>query len=281
MEVLDTDLMTLQEAADTVGCHYQTLYRRVRSGEIPTLMAGGSYRIRRTDLADWLASREVTKGAVPLRGQRDWSHQSEQLGAALLTGNTDAARQQVDRILGGGATFAEFCDLLFAPVLFGIGERWRAGELAIADEHRASRAVESLLERVAAARSKPGPRLGTVVVAAPDGDRHSLPVQMVASGLRAEGFVVHYLGADLPAEEILAMAEREQVDLVALSCCISEREGLVTTLDLLNAAGYPTIVGGSGIGSAEALSLGATRYGGSIGEAQTIARDFMRARNAV
>ncbi len=244
------------------------------------MVAGGSYRIRRDDLDQWLHSREATKGAVPQRGRRDWPVQAERLKLALLDGDTEGARQHIDRLLGGGASVADCCDALFAPILHGIGQEWTEGKISIADEHRASRTVESLLERVSVARTKPGPRLGSIVVAAPVGDRHALAAQMVAHGLRAVGFVVHYLGADLPPEEILAMAEREQADLVALSCCVAERGGLTAALDLLNDAGFPTIVGGNGIGRAEALSLGATQYGGSISEAQSIARDFVRAGSA-
>lgn len=273
----DTDLLTLQAAADVVGCHYQTLYRRVRSGEIPAMVAGGSYRIRRADLDAWLASREATRGAVPQRGHRDWANQADQLYTTLMAGDGDGARQQVDRLLGGGASTAEFCDLLFAPVLYRIGELWRTGEITIADEHRASRTIEGLLERIAAMRSKPGPRLGTAVVAAPVGDRHALAAQMVAHGLRAEGFVVHYLGADLPIDEIVELAGREDADLVALSWCVEERDGIRKAIAAVSEAGYPVLVGGSGIGSAEALSLGATRYGGSVAEAQQIARELVRA----
>jgi excisionase family DNA binding protein len=271
-----SDLLTLQEAAAVVGCHYQTIYRRVRSGDIPALVAGGTYRIRRDDLDAWLASREATAGAVPERGVRDWPQQSETLLELLLAGDVEGSRRLVDRLLAGGATLADLCDRLFAPALFRIGELWRGDDLAIADEHRASRMVEALLERASSARAKPGPRLGSVVVAAPHGDRHALAAQMVAAGLKADGFVVHYLGADLPPTEIVELAEREGADLVALSWCVAERDGLIAALRALEEAGVPAIVGGSGIGGAEALELGAAGYGGSIAEAQRIARELVR-----
>lgn len=278
MNAAEPTLMTLQEAADAVGCHYQTLYRRVRSGELPTMLCGGSYRISREDLDTWLRHRDAVAGAVPNRAERDWPRQVDTLYASLLAGDANAARQQIDRLIGGGATVTELCDSAFAPVLFRIGALWREGQLSIADEHRASRIIESLLERASNARSKTGPRLGTAVVATALGDRHALAAQMVAAGLQAEGFNVHFLGADLPEAEIVAMAQREEADVVALSCCVAEREGLIGALDALNAAGFPVIVGGNGIGSAEALQLGAARYGGSIADAQTIARELVRSR---
>jgi excisionase family DNA binding protein len=280
MRSTEATMLTLQEAADVVGCHYQTLYRRVRSGDIPALVAGGSYRIRREDLDAWLERRDQRNGAVPERGQRDWPGQADRLFSHLITGDTDAARQQIDQLLGCGASVAEFCDSLFGPILYRIGDLWRRGDLTIADEHRASRTVEALLERVLAARPKPGPKLGSVVVAAPRGDRHSLPGLMVTVGLRADGFVVHHLGADLPTEEIVDMARRECADLIALSCSTEEREGITEAITAARGAGFPVLVGGSGIGSAEAIGLGAVRYGGSVGEAQLAARAIVRERAA-
>jgi methanogenic corrinoid protein MtbC1 len=227
-----------------------------------------------------MTARDATAGAVPTRAERDWPRQVEHLLDAVRSGDAPAARQVVDRLLDGGAAVADLCDRLFAPVLFRIGEGWRAGEVTIADEHRASRIIEGLLERAASSRAKPGPRLGTVVVASPPGDRHALAAQMVAAGLQAEGFVVHFLGADLPVAEIVRMAADVSADFVSLSCCVEEREGLTAAIGALTAIGVPVMVGGNGIGSAEALQLGATCYGGSIGEAQSLAREISRERAA-
>lgn len=276
MSTSESTLLTLQEAADVVGCHYQTLYRRVRSGELPAMVAGGSYRISRDDLDAWLQTRDATTGAAPTRAERDWPRQADLLTATLLAGDALAARQQVDRLLGGGATVTDVCDRLFAPALLYIGALWHADKLAIADEHRASRIMESLLERASSARPKTGPRVGTAVVTTATGDRHALAAQMVAAGLQSEGFRVHYLGADLPIAEIVSMAERESADLVALSCCIGGQAGLGDTLAALNAAGFPVMVGGNGVTAEEALALGATRYGASIAEARSIARELVR-----
>ncbi|MGI9187314.1 MAG: cobalamin-dependent protein [Gaiellales bacterium] len=276
MSTLDPTLLTLQEAADAVGCHYQTLYKRVRSGELPALVAGGSYRISRDDLDAWLRERDAAKGAVPERAERDWPRQVETLVASLITGDARAARKQLDRLTAGGVTVDELCDRLLAPTLARIGDLWHGNDLSIADEHRASRIVETLLDRATAARPKTGPRIGSAVVATAIGDRHSIAAQMVAAGLQAEGFSVHYLGADLPVEEIVNMAKREQADLVALSCCVAERGGLSAAIAALNAAGFPVMVGGNGIGRDEALALGAARYGGSICQAQELARELVR-----
>ena len=245
---------------------------------MPALVAGGSYRIRPEDLDAWMRSRDATAGAVPSRAERDWPMQSERLFDLLVAGDAAGARQAVDRLLDGGASVADICDRLLAPVLFRIGEGWDAGEISIADEHRASRIVEGLLERAVSSRGKPGPRLGSIVVAAPLGDQHALPAQMAAAGLAAEGFVVHFLGANLPVAEIARMAGDVDADVVALSCCVAERDGLAAAITAARDLGIPVLVGGNGIGSAEALQLGAAAYAGSIAEAQTVARELVRER---
>ena len=114
MSTTEPTLLTLQEAADAVGCHYQTLYKRVRSGELPALVAGGSYRINRADLDAWLHERDAAKGAVPERAERDWPRQIETLLASLITGDARAARKQLDRLTSGGVTVDELCDHLLA-----------------------------------------------------------------------------------------------------------------------------------------------------------------------
>ena len=270
------DLLTLHEAAAIVGCHYQTLYRHVRAGELKALMAGGTYRIQRGDLESWLSDRDARHGAVPQRNTRSWPKLVTNLLDALLAGDVRAARQQTERLLAGGATMAYLCDHLYGPALYQVGALWSDDQLSIGVEHRASRIVEGLLAHSTSRTSKPGPRIGVVIVAAPLGDRHSLATQMVAAGLHAEGFHVHYLGADLPVAEIVQMAEREQADLVALSCCVVDREGLSAALAALKAAGFSTLVGGHGISESEALTLGATCYGASIEEAQVRARGLVR-----
>ena len=273
-------LLTLHEAATAVGCHYQTLYRRVRTGELKALMVGGTYRIQGRDLEDWLSERDARNGAVPQRSTRNWTKQRTSLLDALLAGDAKAVRQQNARLLAGGATVADLCDFLYGPTLTHIGVLWIDHKITVAEEHRASRIVEAVLDHTAAGTGKPGPRVGNVVVAAPVGDRHSLAPHMVAAGLHAEGFRVSYLGADLPVAEIVQMAEREQADLVAISCCVAERAGLSELLAQLNAAQFRTLVGGTGIGKSEALTLGATRYGASINEAQVLARELARSSSA-
>ncbi len=54
-------VMTLAEVAGYLNCHYGTIYRLVRGGDLPAFRLGGSWRFMRSDLEQWIASR--TSGA--------------------------------------------------------------------------------------------------------------------------------------------------------------------------------------------------------------------------
>jgi excisionase family DNA binding protein len=59
-------VMTIAEVADYLNCHYGTVYRLVRGGELPAFRLGGSWRFLRSDLEQWIASR-TGAGAVEKR----------------------------------------------------------------------------------------------------------------------------------------------------------------------------------------------------------------------
>ena len=65
------EIMTMQQAADYLHCHYSTIYRLVRQGGFPVFRLGGDYRLRRADIDEWIAQqhREGPKEGIPGRGR--------------------------------------------------------------------------------------------------------------------------------------------------------------------------------------------------------------------
>src|SRR5437899_703580 len=55
-------VMTIAEVADYLNCHYGTICRLLRGGDLSAFRLGGSRRFLRSDLDKWIASR--TSGAV-------------------------------------------------------------------------------------------------------------------------------------------------------------------------------------------------------------------------
>jgi methanogenic corrinoid protein MtbC1 len=145
-----------------------------------------------------------------------------------------------------------------------VGEHWERGELTVADEHRATAVAVRIVGRLGSRFSWRGRRRGRVVLGTPPGERHSLPVAMVADLLRAEGFDVVDLGADLPVEEfVAAVVAASPVAAVAVSTTASEvlpeTRALVSALRVASPA--PIMVGGRAVRNGRhATDLGADGY---------------------
>jgi len=51
-------LLTLTEAARLLHVSTKTLQRMIRSGDLPALKVGGQWRLRESQLVNWIESRE-------------------------------------------------------------------------------------------------------------------------------------------------------------------------------------------------------------------------------
>lgn len=89
------------------------------------------------------------------------------------------------------------------PALMLIGEEWSAsGTFTLAQVYIAAKVTEDVLSRIASMRklsSEGRPPKEPVVIGNIEEDFHSLGRRMVGTFLRAEGWIVHDLGNDVPA----------------------------------------------------------------------------------
>jgi excisionase family DNA binding protein len=205
--------LSLQEAADQLGLHYMTVYRYVRTGKLPAAQDGMVWRVRAGDV-NALEKRGKTKRRSPFRP--DISPDTRRaFEARLLAGDSSGAWWLVEGRLGGGLDPADVLTTLVSPALRSIGERWADGDLNVADEHRATAMAQRIIGRLGLQFGRPGRSRGTVVLAAPAGDLHALPVAIVADLLRWRGFDVSELGANTPPDA-LANAVSQAHRLVAV-----------------------------------------------------------------
>lgn len=240
-----------------LGVHYMTAYKYVRTGRLPASRVGHEWRVRRSDLERF--RRSAT--APPRRGAtRDLA---TRLRARLLVGDETGAWSLLDAALASGVEPTDVLVDAIAPAMRRIGLDWEAGVLDVADEHRASAIAHRLVARLGARHPRRGRRRGTVVIAAPSGDRHALAVALAADALRQAGYFVVEVGADLPPASFAAAVERarEQPNLRAFVLTVT-MPGLDTRVRRAVAAvravapELPIVVGGAG-----AVDLPAARVG--------------------
>ena len=135
------------------------------------------------------------------------------------------------------------------PLLHEVGERWHSGAFSIAQERLVSSTVRKHIGLIVETYDRTA-RRGSIVFATLPGERHELGLLMSAMVCASHGFKVHYLGPDLPAEEIARYAKASGAGIVALSVLLLDGiERLPGQLQLLREALGPEVpiwVGGTG-----------------------------------
>jgi excisionase family DNA binding protein len=253
--------VTLQEAADLLSVHYMTAYRYVRLGLLPARKEGSTWRVDRGDLEEFRGEAAV-EPAPRSRKRAPWS---ERLEARLLAGDSRGSWGVIESALASGSDLdSVYLDVL-SPALASIGERWRAGEIDVAAEHRASGIALRIVGRLGPRFTRRGRTRGAVVLGTAVGERHSLPLALLGDLARAAGFEVSDLGADLPPESFVRIvAETQRLVAVGISSMTPQNDRAVaTTIAAIAAAcpDVPVVLGGLSVVDADhARALGATDY---------------------
>jgi methanogenic corrinoid protein MtbC1 len=118
-----------------------------------------------------------------------------------------------------------FRQQLIVPLLDTIGARWQEGSLRIVHEHLASTIVRTFL--TAPKNGQDRGNAPRIIVTTPAGQNHELGALMAAAVAEEIGWDVHYLGVNLPAEEIAAAVRQIGARAVALSLSFRENDGII------------------------------------------------------
>ncbi|MFZ9708026.1 MAG: MerR family transcriptional regulator [Steroidobacteraceae bacterium] len=121
---------------------------------------------------------------------------------------------------------------VLVPLGREIGERWHRGEVSIAQEHMVTDIVRRLIISITRGylRSDSGPCL---VLATLSGERHELGILMCGWLAATRRFRTHYLGVDVPPQEIARFALDVEARAVLVSLVMPENE--VPALEQLRA----------------------------------------------
>lgn len=147
-----------------------------------------------------------------------------------------------------------FADEVVLPLAEIVGDLWVVGELPIAGEHLASEVVIHALKGGLRQRRGRGP---LAVCACLPGERHEWGFLCALAGAAEQGWQIHYLGADLPLDEVLGAAWQLSPQVVALSVsdeetCAFSLDGLLSFPDRMP-AGTLAAIGGGGIRGRETV----------------------------
>ena len=236
--------------------HYQTIYRWVRGGRLAAALVNGRYVVDPSDLEEFDELRRAPRQPAP-PGRARLDRSAERMYRALVSGDEPSATALAQRLVDDGTPIVDLIQDMLVPSLRRIGEEWRAGDLTVWVEHRASAIAERIVG--ALVPNPRGRRRGTAVVAAVSGDRHTLPTTMAVVALRGDNWNVQHLGGDMPADEIVRFCDEHDVTVAVLTVTNPDvAELAAVTADRLRAHGTPTIVGGAGRTLHELVALART-----------------------
>jgi MerR family transcriptional regulator, light-induced transcriptional regulator len=142
-----------------------------------------------------------------------------------------------------------FLDEVVVPLLRRMGDEWKAGRLAVAQEHLATAIIQRVLEGTIHFLVAPhgAPNL---LVATLSGEQHKIGALLAATAAAAEGWRVTYLGPDLPAGEIATAAVAAGARVVGVSIVhVAEPERVLAELRTVRTrlpASMPLLAGGAG-----------------------------------
>lgn len=202
-----TDVLTTTEAARLASVAPSTIKRWVDRGALPsTRTLGGHRRVSRLALERFLQARVAGEGEVPPEAREvdAWVNDDQfAIEASLLRSRSRlGAWFRVADAVGEG--------------LVHLGERWAAGRVTIADEHRAADALARALTRVGDALPV-SPDAAVCALATAEGDEHTLGLRLAELCLREAGWAVRWLGRATPTDELLRLVRRGHVAMVGLS----------------------------------------------------------------
>lgn len=166
----------------------------------------------------WLAARAapIAKAIEPAEAER--------MRDALRDALRNPERAVLDELARAGianaGTWTYLRDVV-APVLHRIGDEWHAGRINVADEHVATRAVLDLVRRMRdQERERSGKRRGDrlmVVLANPEGEEHSVALEMLECRLASLGHRTLVLAGGTPKRDVALRAKEARADVVLIS----------------------------------------------------------------
>jgi trimethylamine corrinoid protein len=187
----------------------------------------------------------------------------------ILDQNCEKAIELVRRVVGEGGDALELMNHGFIPGINAVGDLFGRGQLFLPELMQAANVMKAVTDIVnemlvgsGAARRE---AVATILMATVQGDVHDIGKCIVVSLFKANGFIVHDLGRDVPTDKIIEEALKHNVNIIGTSALLTTTMNRQKELeDALKKAGlrdrFKTMVGGAPVTPRWAARIGADAY---------------------
>ena len=136
----------------------------------------------------------------------------------LLAGNSRACLNIVDQLVDVQTPLLVLYGDLFRRSLYQVGGLWEQNRISVATEHLATAITERVLAAVYPKLVATGDRSGRrALVSCGTNEHHQVGARMVADVLESVGWQVRFLGANVPAQDVLQTIDEMRPELLGLS----------------------------------------------------------------
>ena len=139
---------------------------------------------------------------------------------AVRSGDRRAAFDIIEQTRAAGLDLRTMYLQVFQPTLREIGRLWQENLLTVAEEHLATAITQSAMLRVFGTLDLPELAGPLLIAACAETERHEIGLRMLCDFMDVEGWETVFLGASVPAEDLVRMVVDRQPDVVALSASI-------------------------------------------------------------
>lgn len=156
--------------------------------------------------------------------------EAEQYLNYLLDGDRNSAAALIDRLVDQSVSVQDIYEHIFQVSQYEIGSLWQQNEITVAHEHFCTAATQTIMARLYPLIFSTQSNGKTMVGCAVSEELHEIGIRMVTDFFELDGWDTYYLGANMPAREIVNMAADKSADLLAISVTIPVRVHLAREL---------------------------------------------------
>jgi methanogenic corrinoid protein MtbC1 len=139
---------------------------------------------------------------------------------AILAGQREAALGAAQGAIQSGAGLVDiYCDVI-ADALYTVGTLWEREEICIGEEHLATTIAKYVIDVIYPRQALTPSFRGNMVITGALGEEHQLGANLVADSMEANGWVVRFLGTDLPHATVVSILETNPIDVLCISTTV-------------------------------------------------------------
>lgn len=188
---------------------------------------------------------------------------------AVLGGNTDTVRNQVEEAITRGFNVFDILNHGLLRAMHIVGDRFERNEIYVTELLISARGVQEGIAVIRPHLMDVGEDIsvkGKVVIGTVSGDLHDIGKNLLSIVLEAKGFEVIDLGVDVSPTSFVEAVTRHQPDVLCLSALLTTTvksvEDTIEALSGVRESGhrFSILVGGAALNQDIATSLGADGY---------------------